>query len=139
MTMPKLTTNDAAETEAVGAAIGSQLRAGDLVVLSGDLGAGKTTFTKGLARALGVEQRVTSPTFTIAKITEQRLTDVVPAYTHFDIGAGWKHPDGRISISGYVNNVLNIAYTTSIISTAGLNLRFYNPPRTAGIRFRVQW
>jgi iron complex outermembrane receptor protein len=81
----------------------------------------------------------TSQTFKIAQITEQRLTDVVPAYTHFDIGAGWKHPDGRISISGYVNNVLNIAYTTSIISTAGLNLRFYNPPRTAGIRFRVQW
>jgi iron complex outermembrane receptor protein len=69
----------------------------------------------------------------------QRLTDVVPTYTRFDLGGGWKHPDGRISISGYVNNVFNIAYPTSIISTPGLNLRFFNPPRTAGIRFRVDW
>jgi hypothetical protein len=37
-----------------------------------------------------------------------RLTDVVPAYTRFDLGAGWKHPDGRISVDGYVNNVLNV-------------------------------
>jgi len=69
----------------------------------------------------------------------QRLTDVVPTYTRFDIGLGWKHPDGRISINGFVNNVTNIAYSTSIISTTGLNLRFFNPPRTAGIRFRVDW
>jgi tRNA threonylcarbamoyladenosine biosynthesis protein TsaE len=73
MTMPTLTTNGPAETEAVGEAIGSQLRLGDLVVLSGDLGAGKTTFTKGLARALGVEQRVTSPTFTIVQEYDGRL------------------------------------------------------------------
>jgi tRNA threonylcarbamoyladenosine biosynthesis protein TsaE len=73
MTMPTLTTNGAAETEAIGEAIGSQLRLGDLVVLSGDLGAGKTTFTKGLARALGVEQRVTSPTFTIVQEYDGRL------------------------------------------------------------------
>jgi iron complex outermembrane receptor protein len=69
----------------------------------------------------------------------QRLTDVVPTYTRFDLGGGWKHPDGRISIGGYVNNVLNVAYPTSIISTPGLNLRFFNPPRTAGVRFRVDW
>ncbi len=69
----------------------------------------------------------------------QRLSDDVPTYTRFDIGAGWKHPDGRISINGFVNNVTNLAYSTSIIATPGLNLRFFNPPRTAGIRFRVDW
>jgi hypothetical protein len=47
------------------------------------------------------------------------------------------HPDGRLSIDGFVNNVGNIAYPTSIISTPGLNLRFFNPPRTAGVR--VDW
>ncbi len=69
----------------------------------------------------------------------QRLTDVVPTYTRFDVGAGWQHPDGRISINGFVNNVTNVAYATSIISTPGLNLRFFNPPRTAGVRVRVVW
>ncbi|HVZ35828.1 MAG TPA: TonB-dependent receptor, partial [Polyangiaceae bacterium] len=69
----------------------------------------------------------------------QRLTDIVPTYTRFDVGVGWKHPDGRISINGFVNNVTNVAYSTSLISTPGLNLRFVNPPRTAGVRFRVDW
>jgi iron complex outermembrane receptor protein len=68
-----------------------------------------------------------------------RLTDVVPAYTRFDAGIGWRHPDGRISINAFVNNVFNIAYATTIISTPGLNLRFFNPPRTAGVRVRVDW
>ena len=73
MTMEPLTTKSAQETEAVGEAIGSQLQVGDLVVLSGDLGAGKTTFAKGLARALGVTEPVTSPTFTIVQEYDGRV------------------------------------------------------------------
>jgi iron complex outermembrane receptor protein len=80
-----------------------------------------------------------SAALTLLQRQPQRLTDVVPTYTRFDIGAGWKHPDGRISINAFVNNVGNIAYSTSIITTPGLNLRFFNPPRTAGVRFRVDW
>jgi iron complex outermembrane receptor protein len=68
-----------------------------------------------------------------------RLTDVIPAYTQINLGGGWKHPDGRLSISGFVNNVANTAYATSIIATPGLNLRFFNPPRVAGVRVRVDW
>jgi tRNA threonylcarbamoyladenosine biosynthesis protein TsaE len=64
---PIITTRSAHETEQVGAALGTQLRPGDLVVLSGDLGAGKTVFVKGVARALGVVDPVTSPTFTIVQ------------------------------------------------------------------------
>lgn len=48
------------------AALAGWVEAGDVVVLTGDLGAGKTTFTQGLVRALGVSEPVTSPTFTIA-------------------------------------------------------------------------
>ena len=73
MTMTTLSTKGAAGTEAVGEAVGSQLRIGDLVVLTGDLGSGKTTFVKGLARALGVTQMVTSPTFTIVQEYDGRL------------------------------------------------------------------
>ena len=61
------------ETEALGEALGAQLRAGDLVVLTGDLGTGKTTFTKGLARGLGVTDRVSSPTFTIVQEYDGRV------------------------------------------------------------------
>ncbi len=63
----------------------------------------------------------------------------VPTHTRVDFGAGGKHSDGRISSHGFVNNVFNVAYPTNIISTPGLNLRFCNPPRAAGIRFREDW
>lgn len=53
------------ETKAAGAAFGRKLKGGDVVLLSGQLGAGKTVFTKGIAGALGVAQQVLSPTFTI--------------------------------------------------------------------------
>jgi tRNA threonylcarbamoyladenosine biosynthesis protein TsaE len=53
------------ETEALAARLAASLRAGDVVSVSGELGAGKTTFVRGAARALGVVEPVTSPTFTI--------------------------------------------------------------------------
>jgi tRNA threonylcarbamoyladenosine biosynthesis protein TsaE len=53
------------QTTALGAALGAVLRAGDVVLLTGDLGAGKTQFAKGIARALGVREAVTSPTFNL--------------------------------------------------------------------------
>jgi tRNA threonylcarbamoyladenosine biosynthesis protein TsaE len=60
-------TGSAAETEALGARLVERLEPGDLVVVSGDLGAGKTTLVRGACRALGVEEAVTSPTFTIGQ------------------------------------------------------------------------
>ena len=53
------------ETEAVAARLAGALRPGDVVTVSGDLGAGKTTFVRGACRALGVTQPVTSPTYTV--------------------------------------------------------------------------
>jgi tRNA threonylcarbamoyladenosine biosynthesis protein TsaE len=60
-------TSSAAETEAQGAALAEQLRPGDLVLVFGEIGAGKTTFVRGACRALGVTAPVTSPTFTIGR------------------------------------------------------------------------
>ncbi|HEU4462184.1 MAG TPA: tRNA (adenosine(37)-N6)-threonylcarbamoyltransferase complex ATPase subunit type 1 TsaE, partial [Solirubrobacterales bacterium] len=63
--MEVIETAGAAETEALGARIAARLQPGDVVVLSGELGTGKTTLVRGACRALGVPGPVTSPTFTI--------------------------------------------------------------------------
>jgi tRNA threonylcarbamoyladenosine biosynthesis protein TsaE len=79
--MPTSTdTAAAAETEAIAAALAQRLRPGDIVLVSGDLGAGKTTFVRGACRALGVTGPVTSPTFTIA----QRYDATIPI-SHLDL------------------------------------------------------
>ena len=58
-------THSESETEAVGEALATTLSPGTVIAFTGDLGAGKTAFTRGLARGLGIGERVTSPTFTI--------------------------------------------------------------------------
>jgi tRNA threonylcarbamoyladenosine biosynthesis protein TsaE len=60
-------TGSAAETEALGARVAERLAPGDVVLLSGELGTGKTTLVRGACRALGVTDPVTSPTFTIGQ------------------------------------------------------------------------
>ena len=69
------------ETEALGARLARELRAGDVVTLSGELGSGKTTFVRGACRALGVTRPVTSPTFTIAHRYAGRGLDI----SHLDL------------------------------------------------------
>ena len=73
--------NSPAETEALGEALAARLTAGTVVAFTGDLGAGKTAFTRGLARGLGVPDRVTSPTFTIVNEYEDGR---LPLF-HFDM------------------------------------------------------
>jgi tRNA threonylcarbamoyladenosine biosynthesis protein TsaE len=62
-----VSTSSAGETREVGEAIASTLGPGDTVILTGELGAGKTTFVQGVARGLGIEEQVSSPTFTLVK------------------------------------------------------------------------
>ncbi|MDR3209230.1 MAG: tRNA (adenosine(37)-N6)-threonylcarbamoyltransferase complex ATPase subunit type 1 TsaE [Oscillospiraceae bacterium] len=73
-------THSERETEDAGRAFGKTLRSGDIVALRGGLGAGKTAFTRGIAAALGICARVTSPTFTI--VNEY---DGAPPLFHFDM------------------------------------------------------
>jgi len=61
----EVVTSSAAETEALGASVAQLLRPGDVVLVQGELGAGKTTLVRGACRALGIEVPVTSPTFTV--------------------------------------------------------------------------
>ena len=66
-------THGAQETEALAARLAEALEPGDVVLVAGELGAGKTTFVRGACRALGVRGRVTSPTFTIGQRYEGRV------------------------------------------------------------------
>ena len=73
-------TNSAAETKALGEKLASRLKVGDVVVLEGELGAGKSELARGIARGLGVTETVTSPSFTILNVYESGRC---PLY-HFD-------------------------------------------------------
>ena len=74
-------TNSAQETEQVGQALGTRLLPGTVLAYEGDLGAGKTAFTRGLARGLGATEQVTSPTYTIVN---EYLSGRIPLF-HFDM------------------------------------------------------
>jgi tRNA threonylcarbamoyladenosine biosynthesis protein TsaE len=74
----------AEDTIAFGAQLGGQLRAGDVVVLSGPLGAGKTVLAKGIAQAMDVDGPVISPTFVLARVHRARQADA-PAMIHVDL------------------------------------------------------
>lgn len=76
----KIITRSEEETMEVGARIGEKLKSGDVISLNGDLGAGKTHITKGIAKGLGVNDYITSPTFIIVNEYEGRI----PLY-HFDV------------------------------------------------------
>jgi tRNA threonylcarbamoyladenosine biosynthesis protein TsaE len=100
-----LCTRSAAETDALGARLARVLRAGDVVVLTGDLGAGKTVLTQGIARGLGVTEPVVSPTFTIVREYEgdvplqhvdvYRLDHLQEA---IDVGLPELLDDGRVTV-----------------------------------------
>ena len=77
----QFTTNSPAQTEALGAALAQRLTPGTVIAYRGDLGAGKTAFTRGLARGLGCGEIVTSPTYTIVN---EYLSGRLPLF-HFDM------------------------------------------------------
>lgn len=74
------TTTSPEDTRALAAALSQQMTEGDLVVLAGDLGAGKTCFSQGFGAGLGIEDRITSPTFTLHNRYEGRLV-----FNHLDV------------------------------------------------------
>lgn len=73
--------NSAADTFALGRMLGEACRSGDIILLNGDLGVGKTIFSKGLGEGLGILEPISSPTFTVLQIYEEGR---IPLY-HFDV------------------------------------------------------
>lgn len=84
-----ITTHNPQETQKIGERLAKQCQGGEILCLSGNLGAGKTTFVKGIARGLGIDEKnVNSPTFVIMNVYEGRL----PLY-HFDFYRLESHKD----------------------------------------------
>ena len=77
----QITTHSADETQALGAKLAERLQPGDVIAYFGDLGAGKTALTRGIAQGLGIADPVTSPTYTIVN---EYLTGRIPLF-HFDM------------------------------------------------------
>lgn len=95
----QLTTNSYEATEQLGEKIANLLQAGDVVVLNGDLGVGKTTLTRGLARGLGIKRNVKSPTFTLIR---EYKDGRVPLY-HMDAYRLESSPDEDLGFDEYFN------------------------------------
>ena len=80
-----LTIESESQMQHFGRLLGQCLKAGDIVGLTGDLGAGKTTLTKAIAKGMGIEEHITSPTFTIVNEYDgDELKGLIPLY-HFDV------------------------------------------------------
>jgi len=92
------------ELIALGKQLGKLLEKQDVIILSGDLGAGKTTFTKGIAKGLGIDQMIKSPTYTIVREYEGRL----PLY-HLDVYRIGNDPDS-IDLDDFLFASLSDAY-----------------------------
>lgn len=88
------TTERAEQTEELGFQLASKLHGGEVVLLNGELGAGKTTFSKGLARGLGISDTITSPTFTLLNVYQGKELKLY----HFDM---YRLTDGSDSDYGF--------------------------------------
>lgn len=118
-------TSSPAETEAVGGRIAAELARGDVVLVSGELGAGKTTLIRGACRALGVEGPVTSPTFTIG----HRYRGRVPV-SHLDL---YRLPTLAGEDPGLLDDYLT-ADAVAFVEWPSGDLPVGGPPGTARVR-----
>lgn len=109
-----VTTQTARETIHLGALLACELRGGEVLALTGNLGAGKTTFVKGLAKGLGVRQTITSPTFVLMKVYRAKLGKV-KNFVHVDC---YRVPGVELSAIG-LDDYLGDPHTVVAIEWAG--------------------
>ena len=88
-------TNSAAETRTLGERLAQQLKAGDVILLEGELGAGKSELARGVAKGLGVQETVTSPSFTILNGWKAPKNCMSSAWTSTWAGTGLRWWNGR--------------------------------------------
>ena len=102
--MKKVLTNSQEETIELASKLGNHLKLGSVILLDGDLGTGKTTFTKGMGKSLGVRQNISSPSFTIMKsysFNEDNILNHLDLYRLDGIGADFDLED-------YIDDVKSI-------------------------------
>ena len=112
-----------AEMESAGETFAQQLQAGDVISLQGELGAGKTAFTRGVGRGLGVSDQISSPTFVIARSHHGRCT-----FTHVDLYRLLDHDN-------VVDEVIDLDFDTSgniNVKTSGGGISFNNASAISG-------
>jgi tRNA threonylcarbamoyl adenosine modification protein YjeE len=90
------------DMEALGARVASRLRAGDVLALNGELGAGKTTFTRGLGAALGVRGTVASPTFVLARTHPRAGGAPLVHMDAYRLGGGLELDDLDVDVDGSI-------------------------------------
>lgn len=116
-------TLSARQTEAAGARLAAGLSRGDVVLVSGELGSGKTTFVRGACRALGVRDPVTSPTFTIGQLYRAEAPDGEVEVAHLDL---YRIADPAAEDPGLIEDYLTperVAFVECAAAGAWLHLR----------------
>ena len=125
MTTHTYITHSAHETEELGARIATMLSGGEIIELTSDLGGGKTTFTRGLARGLGISGDITSPTFVVSKVysgTELELH-------HYDF-----YRLGELGImSEEIREVMDNDHAITVVEWAGESRNLFPRQRLIGI------
>jgi tRNA threonylcarbamoyladenosine biosynthesis protein TsaE len=112
---------DAIATQKLGIELGTSLPAGTTILLTGDLGSGKTTFVQGLARGLGIDEPIVSPTFTIIN---EYLTGRVPLY-HLDL---YRLPPAEVDALNLESYWLGIEFEPGIMAIEWADRMSYQPP-----------
>lgn len=126
--MDRVVTKTPEETEALGRRLGKTCRGGEVFLLVGELGAGKTYLTKGLARGLGVRSVITSPTFNIMKIYEGRRLNLC----HVD---AYRLQSSKDLLALGVREYLDSPTTVTVIEWADLVVDL-KPEKATKIKFR---
>lgn len=107
--------NSLEETKSLGESLAKELQGGDLLLLFGNLGAGKTSFLQGLAQGLGVGDKVNSPTFNILKIYKTKKNEKVKKFCHID---AYRLESGADLKNIAVDEILNEDKTVTAIEWA---------------------
>lgn len=136
MSQKSIISKSAKQTQQVAARIAENLRGGEVLLLRGDLGSGKTTFTQGLAHALGVTRQITSPTFIIMRSynLSKKKGDAINFY-HLDLYRTESEKDikglGLLELLGQKENIVVIEWPEKLVSkipknAISLNFKFIN-------------